>query len=215
MAKLERIGATAAVAALILASCSSGGGSKVAGTSTSATNSSVATTPGTVAAPTLVLGGADLSGYSATSQPAATPVPCGSKFGDTAGSTTQKAVAFATSGSQQTVDETVAVYPSADAATAVTAAFRTAASSCAQFDDMQGPTTTYQVRSLTLPAIPADDTVAVALASPAHFHDLVLLRSGARLAWLSLGQIGNPVDADVLARVAMAASHRLAGDRTS
>lgn len=210
MAKLERIGATAAVAALILASCSSGGGSKVAGTSTSATTTS-ATTPGTVAAPTLVLGGADLSGYSATSQPAATPVPCGSKFGDTSDSTTKMAVAFATSGNQQTVDETVAVYPSADAATAVAAAFRTAASSCAQFDDMQGPTTTYQVRALTLPAVPADDTVAVALASPAHFHDLVLLRSGARLAWLSLGQVGNPVDPDVLATVSTAASHRLAG----
>ena len=74
---------------------------------------------------------------------------------------------------------------------------------------MQGPTTTYQVRPLTLPALTADDSFGVALASPAHFYDLVLLRSGARLAWLSLGQTGNPVDADALATVSTAAAHRL------
>jgi hypothetical protein len=157
----------------------------------------------------LLLGGADLAGYSATSDPGHTPVPCGSRFGDTAGSMTQSAVAFATSGSQQSVYETVAIYPSSAAAAAIAAVFRTTGPSCAQFDDTRGPTTTYQVRSLTLPTLTADDAMAVALASPAHFYDLVLLRSGARLAWLALGQVGNPVDQDVLSSVASAASLRL------
>ncbi len=153
---------------------------------------------------------ADLAGYSATSQPVRTPVPCGSHFGDTSSSTTQAAVAFATSGSQQTVNETVALYPSAAAAAAVADAFRTAgAVMLGTSTTPQGPTTTYQVRSVTPPAVTADDAVAVSLASPAHFYDLVLLRSGARIAWLTLGQVGNPVDPDVLQSVATAASERL------
>ncbi len=211
MAKLEWIGVTATVAALMLASCSSGGGQTSASErpSSSAAPTTPATTPAPPTAAGLAIGAGDLSGYSAATQPAATPVPCGSKFGDTSASTTKTEVAFATPGNQQTVDETVAIYPSPEAATAVATAFRTAAPSCTQFDDMQGPTTTYQVRPLTLPARTADESFGVALASPAHFYDLVLLRSGARLAWLSLGQTGNPVDADALAAVSTAAAHRL------
>ncbi|HEY2302041.1 MAG TPA: hypothetical protein VGH66_09120 [Acidimicrobiales bacterium] len=209
MAKLDRVGALAAAAALILAACGSAGGQKAAGSSSSIVPSTTGMGPIPVTPSSLLLGGADLAGYSATSQPVLTPVPCGSRFGDASSSTTQAAVAFATSGSQQTVNETVALYPSAAAAAAVADAFRTAGPSCSDFDDTHGPTTTYQVRSVTPPAVTADDAVAVSLASPAHFYDLVLLRSGARIAWLALGQVGNPVDPDVLQSVATAASERL------
>jgi hypothetical protein len=210
MANIERIGAVAAAAALILASCSSGTGQKASGTSTSSTPATSAVTSTPVTPSSLLLGASDLSGYSATSDPPATPVPCGSHFGDSSTSTTQAAVGFATPGSQQTVNETVVIFPSASTAATIATAFRTAGPSCAQFDDTTGPTRTYQVRSLPAPAVTADDVVAVALASPAHFYDLVLLRSGPRLAWISLGQVGNPVDSDVLASVATAAAHRLA-----
>jgi hypothetical protein len=209
MASIERIGALAASAVLILASCSSGTGQKASGTSTSSMPTTSGMTPIPVTPSSLLLGGGDLSGYTTTSEPPATPVPCGSRFGDSSASTTQAAVAFATLGSQQTANETVAIFPSASTAATVAAAFRTAGPSCAQFDDTSGPTRTYQVRSLPAPAVTADDVVAVALASPAHFYDLVLLRSGARLAWVSLGQVGNPVDPDALASVAGAAARRL------
>ena len=213
MANLGRIGASAVAAGLILASCSSGGGSKATGSSTTAasiSSSSVATTiPVTPSA--LLLGGNDLAGYSTASQPGPTPIPCGSHFGDPSTSSAEAAVAFATAGTQQTVKETVALYPSTAAASMIAASFRTAGVSCAQFDDTNGPTTTYQVRTLTAPAVTADDVVAVSLASPAHFYDLVLLRSGARVAWLALSQIGNPVDPAVLNSVASAAAAHLAG----
>jgi hypothetical protein len=213
MANIGRIAAVAvAVAAeLILASCSSGGGSKAAGSTTTTSLSSVSAPTTVAVTPTSwLLGAADLAGYSALTQSAPTPLPCGFHFGDTSTATTQAVAAYATAGSQQTVEETVAVYPSVAAATAVAASFRTAAASCSQFDDTTGPTTTYQVRTLTAPAVPADDVVAVSLASPAHFFDVVLLRSGARLAWLDLGQIGNPVDTGVFTSITSAAARRLA-----
>jgi hypothetical protein len=212
MANIDRIGAVALMAAgLILASCSSAGGSKTAAGSSTTGSSPPPSSPTTVAVSpfSLLLGAVDLAGYSAEPQPGPTPIPCGSHFGDTSTSVSQGAAAFATAGSQQTVRETVAIYPSAAAAGAVATSFRTAGPSCAQFDDTNGPTTTYQVRTLTAPAV-ADDVVAVALASPAHFYDLVLVRSGARLAWLALGQIGNPVDPAVLTSVTSAAAQHLA-----
>jgi len=210
MANIDRIGAMAVAAGLILASCSSGG-TKAAGSSTTAapTSSSTATTVA-VSPSSLLVGAADLAGYAATAPPSPTPIPCGFHFGGTSTAAAQAAAAFATAGSQQTVKETVAIYPSAGAATALAVSFRAAGGSCAQFDDTSGPTTTYQVRTLTAPAAGADDVVAISLASPAHFYDLVLLRSGARLAWLALGQIGNPVDPAMLTAVTTAAAQHLA-----
>jgi hypothetical protein len=212
MANIDRIGAVALLAAgLILASCSSAGGSKTAAGSSTTGSPPPPSTATTVAVSpsSLLLGAGDLAGYTAAPQPGSTPIPCGSHFGDTSTSLAQGAAAFATAGSQQTVKETVAIYPSAAAAGAVATSFRTAGPSCAQFDDTNGPTTTYQVRTLTAPAVNGDDVVAVALASPAHFYDLVLLRSGARLAWLAVGQIGNPVDPAVFTSVTAAAAQRL------
>jgi hypothetical protein len=211
MAGIERFGAVAVLAGLIVAACSSGGAPKASGSSSTLapTSRSTATTVA-VSPASFLLGPADLAGYSATAAPAPTPLPCGFHFGDTSTASTRAAADFATAGSQQTAEETVAVYPSVAAATAMAASFRTAQASCSQFDDTDGPTRTYQVRALAAPTVPADDMVAVSLASPAHFYDLILLRSGAHLAWLALSQVGNPVDPAVLASVTTAAARRLA-----
>src|SRR5579859_7565224 len=158
MASVDRIGVLVVAAGVILGSCSSGAGTKAAaGTSSTAPPASAATTTTAPVSPAFfLLGVADLAGYSPTAQPGPTPLPCGYHFGDTS-TATSEAAAFATAGSQQTVKETVAVYPSPAAATSVATSFRTTGASCSQFDDTTGPTTTYQVRALTAPAVPADD----------------------------------------------------------
>jgi hypothetical protein len=118
-------------------------------------------------------------------------------FGITSGAEGHATVSFLAADNQGQVNETVATYPGSLAAGLV-GTVRTAMASCAE------------VQALSTPRL-VDDTVAVTVVDPAGFSDLVLLRSGSRVAWLVVSQRGSPIANGTLASVATRAASRLIG----